>query len=45
MVFSINDSPIWMDSSTSSQCKNLEEEIEFSLVNVYFTRPTRSVTK
>ena len=26
-VFSILDSPIWMDSSTTKQCKNLEEVI------------------
>lgn len=27
MAFSITDSPIWMDSSTSEQCCKLEESL------------------
>lgn len=27
MAFSVTDSPIWMDSSTTQQCKDLEEKI------------------
>lgn len=30
--FSIRDSPVWMDSSTSSQCKHLEEGVGGPLV-------------
>ena len=31
--FSIPDSPIWMDSSTQSQCKQLEEKVGGPMVS------------
>lgn len=33
--FSVNNSPIWMDSSTSKQCKDLEDAVNGPAVNTH----------